>query len=392
VFFIVQNSFAADVPTTISAGDADFAKKVQALVDSAVSSEEPQLRWQEVKASQDAAALVPISTLIEIFDAQMAALGRVRLRANVHRTRANAPSDAPPGDVQYRFEFAVAGPMLLKSIEHQTTGRDATDRPTVVTYDGTVFRHSGKLEGSSWGSIDPVGDVSSFYTIDMNPLGMAMLIDTAAVFGNPAPSYDIRAFLQSPATIVLADTRPHEDTDVVVCTDLSQDVYLDVARNFAVRRIDRYQHHTNGERYLTMTRTCSDLVEAASGAWLPRQIEEIRYDRDGSGQTTATYSIDVTDYATGPEEVPDRMFTEVFPEGTHVVDGVNDTRYFVGPNQSIEDVLNRTIPGQGPPESRWHGKVFVALNAVLAVSLVGFLLWRRSRRRLGMSQDPKQPS
>ena len=246
------------------------------------------------------------------------------------------------------------------------------------SYDGELIRD---VESSKEASIYNGDSISRFHRPDM-PLCRAMLfrpqlLDMKDVTVNIVDFLNLNYFTVVEATSTIDDSRCLR----VGC--LAYEMFLDLDRNFAIKRLDSYTHKTTDAgdglpvivgHSIKGSIAHSGFTDYGNGIWLPSKIEVSH--SDGSSTVVEAKEIQIN------PQIPHADFVDIIPDGVLVKDGVKELVYVWGQRSSIDQVLQETTP----VKSRW---VLVWVNLCVLAVAFSFYAWRKLRLSRGSSGDQR---
>lgn len=257
-------------------------------------------------------------------------------------------------------------------------GADGVDEDRVTAYDGTVVR-AGILrsDGVRDGTIDQFQGRNMFWDVESNPLGLAMLVDTARDMEMISDYHDMIRLLNMSGLGVFEERRPVGGASCVLFGEPALLIYLDPERNFALARFESSDVPFDGPVRKRLTRTLSDFQDMGNGLWLPRTILVEEFGADEKPRLRR--EVTVREWHVN-EGIPDRYFREVIPKGALVVDAIRGTVFPFGRRGSISELLATATP---PPKRQRFRWMLLASNLVIVTGIVVLIA---RRRRTGVKE------
>ena len=247
------------------------------------------------------------------------------------------------------------------------------------SYDGNIVRI---VETPTSAMIQPRNSLARFDR-DQNALYRARLFNQELVDQNENIS-DLSKYVRQSRFSVLEELTTIGDSKCLMITDLSSDIYLDIDRNFAVKKIDSIGHgyETDAEGMLTTTSHSVEVSEVhtefedfGNGIWLAKKSTLNRVGQPESFVQTLEIEVNPSISAT--------EFTGIIPDDAQVMDAVRDLVYQAGNKASINETINGVV-AQKPHYT------LVWVNIILLVFAASFFAWRQLRRK--SNSQPPSPS
>jgi hypothetical protein len=177
-------------------------------------------------------------------------------------------------------------------------------------------------------------------------------------------------------TIVFEGSFDSDGVNCLLVATQSQRTWLDPARDFCVVRFEQYSFRKQ-QAILNGSQKFHDFVDYGNGIWLPNRIQRDFFNRE-TGQSSFSSTISINEIKVN-KGLGDDLFVNIIPDGTMVIDGVNNVSYVQGNEKSIEEAFGRAIP-PAPPKGRWTFWLVVIGNSA-AIGGFAYIVWWRKRRR-----------
>ena len=271
-------------------------------------------------------------------------------------------------------EFASSGrkTMLKKSPS------DAVNW-SVLAYDENAQR-SYQVQGKGkFGSVQQYGGRSAYFRPKSNVLFGSMLLDSVDCTQMELAFHDLCLFLSQEGVAVTEQLLERDGVECVVAGNPGQEVWMDPARNFAVVYFVNYTHPPDGPRKPTYECILEDLRDCGNGIWLPGKMTRRNYDKPGPAGKLVKESVAVVTSLSVNEPLPNSLFSEVIPEGTVVLDRLQDLTYVSGVNGSIEQLLTEEFT-RPAVEQKFDGR-FILINSLVLLLILGFFGFWHFRRK-----------
>lgn len=249
-----------------------------------------------------------------------------------------------------RWRIAFAGKQQLRA----QMAEDQTGWNSIVSDDGTVRRTLSNRDDLN----HPVGQIEQAKAMpepvpSISPLGSALYGDAFVRRDDERDSSragtGLSSLLRQDDVYILEQTRDINGVSCVVVAWMAPPaakLYLDPERNMAVVRKESFQRSWSPDewsegvwsRFRSVTEH-SDLIEVSEGLWLPQKIKTTRY-RDG--QVVSTRNVQATTLEIN-ERIPSGEFSDIFPDGTVVIDKIQGISYRVGLTSSVENLMDEAV-------------------------------------------------
>jgi hypothetical protein len=186
------------------------------------------------------------------------------------------------------------------------------------------------------------------------------------------------------------------DGDVCHVVSSARDImWIDANRSCCVRRrVWLFRESPSDASPVWFVHIASNLVEPATGIWLPKTWRCVRYcDASVPSMRGKLQSIDnMVASSIRVNDVPDSLFEIEHPPGTHVLDQVRGKKYIVPNGEELLDqaiaegkpIINgRVMPVGWTERSRFRQFLLIGngVAGCMALGIIGLLLVRRLRHR-----------
>ena len=231
---------------------------------------------------------------------------------------------------EYIYAFDGRNVYIKKS---EGKSLDDLELSSIRAFDGKVWRSlSMTAKGSPYGHVEE-NDYRQGIYIEKNILKLSML-------QNPPkkelahPSYSLVNNLEKEYYVVQEKLVQYDGRECILITDGVYDIYLDPQIGFSVVRIDSLiltedvNGNVNGRRR-NYERIYSDFNDFGNNLYLPQKIEEVYLER-GEKKITSVSKMQIN------EDVPNKLFSDIFVDGTFIVDAIQNIAYVKGISDQID--------------------------------------------------------
>ena len=301
-----------------------------------LTSAESVQAWWALKASQQ--PIISNQKLAELFESKKAGLKSLSYGQTFEYGNdiAYPLYDFMPQSNRVRLletEFALSGQKIAYRTVSRRVGWERI-RTRHLAFDGKHKRELVQsLEGTNIGTVSELAIRQGFVPTDFRPTRGLLTVTgllSADQFGyGNMPSVDAQLLASKEATIVFETTEEKFGDSVLCMSDGASAFYLSLDKDFSLVAMESYRIMNEewwGVRELTSRLLNSPLRDFGSGLWLPTETVAQHFE-DGKIVCTDKYTF--TDLAVN-ETIPDQVFTDIFPIGTHVRDKTANINYVEG--------------------------------------------------------------
>ena len=312
-----------------------------------ITSVEQTRLWHLTVAQQQPS--ISLSDLLALLEAK---------RDSIQSFRCKYKTSKQPGEVSF---FAFDGNKALL--------REAGPR-TQIAFDGKLVR-TVRLNGSA--AIEPLQSLDMFYRAEM-PLAKAMLLDPRIV-GVEDSGVDLSLFLRKSNFAVFEEVVDIDDSRCVLVATYPYKAYLDLDRNFALKKLESIKHESvpDSDGFPVVTRHSvkahsihSGFIDYGNGIWLPTKIVT----EHPNGATTV---IEVVEAEVNPE-IADADFVDIISDDAKVLDVVRGLTYVWGERSSIDHALVDAAPPKKQPSAGNNLAWWVSITIFLVA--IGIYMWK----------------
>jgi hypothetical protein len=329
--------------------------------------------WKELQAVQKSD--LTCSDLKEIVRSKRESIFSIQASVEIRRTVFRSDHPAAALDKYLKFETTWSSGKFRVRLWSAPMEGDETSFENLIGFDGEKKRtYDIRPDGNKSGSIQPVdGADLQFDTLPANILRLGMLLDSGRL-GRPYPQEDLVVFAETYGVLF---SQPVE-IDGASCLELSNGLfyaYVDPEINFAVRRFEERSQLGSPEK--AYVRECFDFADCGNGIWLPSRVKESWYAPES--KIDAVFETSFSGIQVN-KRIADEVFTDIWPEGTHVQDPSNGVVYIAGRDGTISETLDRVIPYGLPPAARDRKWLIIGNLAVMMAVILAAWAVARSRR------------
>ncbi len=238
-------------------------------------------------------------------------------------------------------------------------------------FDGELVR---MIRSNGDAVIERLQSLDMFYRADM-PLAKAMLLDPRLV-GVEDFGVDLSLYLKKNGFSVFEETVNFDDSRCLLVATYPYKVYLDLDRNFALKRLESIRHESVADdkgfpvivgHSVKAHSAHSDFVDYGNGIWLPSKIVT-----EHANDTSTV--VEVVEMEVNPE-IADAYFVDIFPDEATVLDSVRGLVYVWGERNSIDKALMTAAP------SKPRRNILIWANVTIFLLAIGIYGWRRYQTR-----------
>jgi len=285
------------------------------------------------------------------------------------QTNIQSAGAVPP---RYQCEFVVQGQKIMfKQVAYRN---GSLGNEEVQAFDGAVLRTLLVSPGEIlYGTVSNLDMRGRFYSKG-NPLISSGLLNSRTDLGRDRSPYDLAFFAKD--GFIYETSVAKDGVDCIIVGGIEKLFYCAPRYRYALveSNAGSYEFDKSEGRYVLSNSHVrvknSSWANPFEQVWLPK-ASEYRHTVDGS--VVESYSVN-TDKLTINTDPPNDLFTDVFPEGSFIHDGLQAASYVLGQGTEAE------LRDATPLANRSRTLLFI-FNVVVIIVILGIMLrrWRVAR-------------